>query len=234
MAVALPAAIFMALVAPYGTGAVPLIERLGFWIIGVGAGAFAALALGGRLSRIAWLRGRPMAVGLAATALLTPLLALAASLAAALLHHHPIDWTLCALTVPQIALAGVGVTALTRLALRPDASTAVAPVADDPNLGGLIPLQLTGAELIALEAQDHYVRVHTCRGSALALMPFQSALDKVSGMNGQRTHRSWWVARSGLRDVDRGDGRAVLTLKNGLKVPVSRRYARNLRGAGWY
>ncbi len=173
-----------------------------------------------------------MAAGVVATALLTPLLAVVASLAAALVHRRAIDWTLCARTVPQIALAGMGLTALTRLALGFD--TSAAPADDDPGLGGLIPLQLTGAELIALEAQDHYVRVHTSRGSALVLMPFQSALGNVSVLNGRRTHRSWWVARSGLRGVDRGDGRAVLTLAGGLKVPVSRRYARGLRGAGWY
>ncbi len=32
----------------------------------------------------------------------------------------------------------------------------------------------------------------------------------------------------------RGDGRATLTLDGGLTAPVSRRYARTLREAGWY
>jgi DNA-binding LytR/AlgR family response regulator len=34
--------------------------------------------------------------------------------------------------------------------------------------------------------------------------------------------------------VKRGDGRATLSLPGGIRVPVSRRYARLLREAGWY
>ncbi|HVL41148.1 MAG TPA: hypothetical protein VM348_03255, partial [Brevundimonas sp.] len=37
-----------------------------------------------------------------------------------------------------------------------------------------------------------------------------------------------------VRGVSRGDGRAVLTLEGGIVAPVSRRYARALREAGWY
>ena len=50
----------------------------------------------------------------------------------------------------------------------------------------------------------------------------------------QLAHRSWWVARDAVRDASRGDGRATLTLEGGIVAPVSRRYARALREAGWY
>ena len=85
-----------------------------------------------------------------------------------------------------------------------------------------------------MQSEDHYLRVHTDRGSDLILMRLADALQELEGLEGAQTHRSWWVARSAVRDVSRGDGRATLTLDGGLSVPVSRRYAKALRDAGWY
>jgi DNA-binding LytR/AlgR family response regulator len=106
--------------------------------------------------------------------------------------------------------------------------------AQDPTLGGLLPLKFSGANLMAIEAQDHYVRVHTDRGTALVLMSFDTALGEAARLSGRRVHRSWWVARDSVVAVERGDGRATLSLRGGAQAPVSRRYAGGLRSAGWY
>ena len=97
-----------------------------------------------------------------------------------------------------------------------------------------LPFKLRGAALRAVEAEDHYLRVHTDRGSDLILMRLSDALVELEGLEGAQTHRSWWVAKDAVRGVARGDGRATLTLEGGLSAPVSRRYARALREAGWY
>lgn len=97
-----------------------------------------------------------------------------------------------------------------------------------------LPPKLRGARLIAVQSEDHYLRLHTDRGSDLILMRLADALIELEGLEGAQTHRSWWVARDAVRDVARGDGRATLTLDGGLMVPVSRRHARSLRAAGWY
>ena len=97
-----------------------------------------------------------------------------------------------------------------------------------------LPMKLRGAAIRAVQAEDHYLRIHTDRGSDLILMRLSDALDELEGLEGSQTHRSWWVARNAVRDVVRGDGRATLTLDGGVTVPVSRRYARALREAGWY
>ena len=57
---------------------------------------------------------------------------------------------------------------------------------------------------------------------------------ELEGLEGAQVHRSWWAARDAVRDVSRGDGRAVLTLEGDLKVPVSRVHARRLRAEGWW
>lgn len=97
-----------------------------------------------------------------------------------------------------------------------------------------LPPKLRGARLIAVQAEDHYLRLHTDRGSDLILMRLSDAVAELEGLEGAQTHRSWWVARDAVRDVDRGDGRASLTLDGPLVAPVSRRHAKALRAAGWW
>ena len=97
-----------------------------------------------------------------------------------------------------------------------------------------MPASLRGSELLAIEAEDHYLRLHTDRGSALVLMPLSEAVAMLEGMDGLRTHRSWWVARGAVVGSARGNGRARLTLKNGVQAPVSRTYAPELRRSGWF
>ena len=97
-----------------------------------------------------------------------------------------------------------------------------------------LPLKLRGAEVWAVEAEDHYLRLHTSKGQELILLRLSDAIDELAGLEGEQVHRSWWVARQGLADAERGDGRAVLTLKNGVKAPVSRTYAKILRDKGWF
>ncbi len=97
-----------------------------------------------------------------------------------------------------------------------------------------LPLNLRGADLYAVEAEDHYLRVHTSRGSTLILMRLSDALAELKDANGARTHRSWWVAKDAVVEVARPGGRAVLKLKGGAAAPVSRAHLRTLRADGWF
>jgi len=65
-------------------------------------------------------------------------------------------------------------------------------------------------------------------------MRLGDAIAELEGLEGARTHRSWWVAKEAVAKVERFEGRATLTLKDGSEVPVSRGYARELRAAGWF
>ena len=85
----------------------------------------------------------------------------------------------------------------------------------------------------AIEAEDHYLRLHTSKGRDLILLRLADAIDELDGIEGAQVHRSWWVARDAITDAKRGDGRATLTLKDGCEVPVSRTYAKIIRDLGW-
>ncbi len=111
-------------------------------------------------------------------------------------------------------------------------------VAEAPGIGRALldklPPRLQRASLLALQAEDHYLRVHTGAGDAMILMRLSDAMAAVEALDGRQTHRSWWVARGAVDSVSRGDGRATLTLSNGVLVPVSRTHAPGLRESGWY
>ena len=94
--------------------------------------------------------------------------------------------------------------------------------------------KLRGAELYAVEAEDHYLRLHTSRGQDLILMRLSDAVAELEGIEGAQTHRSWWVAKTAVEGARRGDGRATLQVKSGIEAPVSRAYAKTLRAAGWF
>lgn len=95
-----------------------------------------------------------------------------------------------------------------------------------------IPAHL-GRELLCLEMEDHYIRIHTRLGSDLILMRLRDAEAELAGIDGMRVHRSWWVVRAAVAAAERGKGRVTLRLANGLDVPVSRSYLPSLRAAGW-
>jgi DNA-binding LytR/AlgR family response regulator len=104
---------------------------------------------------------------------------------------------------------------------------------EPPKFLDRLPLKLRGGEIWAVEAEDHYLRLHTSKGQDLILMRLSDAIDELEGIEGAQVHRSWWVARDAIVEAVRGDGRATLTLKDGAEVPVSRTYARLLRDRKW-
>jgi DNA-binding LytR/AlgR family response regulator len=89
------------------------------------------------------------------------------------------------------------------------------------------------ARLLAVEAEDHYLRVHTEAGEELITARFGDALQELEGWPGFRTHRSWWVAACAIDGVRWSRGRGELRLTSGLVVPVSRSQAQALKSAGW-
>lgn len=127
----------------------------------------------------------------------------------------------------------IAMTSLSFVVFRPTPITHAATDSAPPPSLKRLPAKLFGAELWAVSAEDHYLRVHRSRGEELILMRLADAIEELEGLEGAQTHRSWWVARAAIRDVKRGDGRATIVLPNEKEAPVSRTYARTLREAGW-
>lgn len=112
--------------------------------------------------------------------------------------------------------------------LRPDSPS---PETENPLLARLPPA--LGSDIIALEMEDHYVRVHTALGSELVLMRMRDAAEHLSEWDGRQVHRSWWVARGAVEDVIREGRNVRLLLGRGIEAPVSRAQVSELKQAGW-
>lgn len=108
----------------------------------------------------------------------------------------------------------------------PDAATTGAPAFLDA-----LPPHL-GRDVLCLENEDHYVRVHTPAGNAMILMRMRDAVAQLEG-KGERVHRSWWVARDAVVGVLREDRNVKLKLRDGREVPVARANIAALRDKGW-
>lgn len=233
LVVAVIAGAFLALIGALGTGDTPLVPRLAYWIglssLGAVLGTTVAQAVGGLWPGLAATWWRALIIVAVLTPLFTALVWVAGGRA-------PLT--------PQVAAAYFGITlvmtsgmtALMTLATRSAAQIthAAPPEAPPPRFLERLPPRLRGSEIYAVEAEDHYLRLHTSKGQDLILLRLCDAVAELEGIEGAQTHRSWWVAKAAVRDAKRGDGRATLTLTNGVEAPVSRAYARTLREAGWY
>ena len=90
------------------------------------------------------------------------------------------------------------------------------------------------ARLLAVQAEDHYLRVHTDAGEELVTLRFSDALHELASATGYQTHRSWWVAAPAIEAVRWRRGRGELRLACGLVVPVSRSRVADLKRDGWF
>jgi uncharacterized membrane protein len=114
------------------------------------------------------------------------------------------------------------------------ASELSAPPAEPARFLERLPPNLKGADLWAVQAEDHYVRLHTSKGSALILLRLADAAAELEGLEGARVHRSWWVAKAAVVGTARRGAQTMLKLPNGVEAPVSRAQVGELRRAGWW
>lgn len=233
LAVALASGLFLTFSGAFGTDDAPLPTRLGYWmglmLVGYVWGAFVSRYFfrdGRRRTGNLWLDAAIAALVMSAP--FTVVVWFASSRAFDTRIPLAAMWILFG-PVLLVSLALTGINLL--LEARRPAETQTGP--NPPKFLDRLPLKLRGAEVWAVEAEDHYLRLHTSKGQDLILLRLADAVAELEGIEGAQVHRSWWVARDAIADAKRGDGRATLTLKDGAEVPVSRTYAGLLREKGW-
>jgi hypothetical protein len=121
-----------------------------------------------------------------------------------------------------------GVVEFSNLALRfgvPDEPVMGVPLVDR------LPFEKRG-EIVALSAEDHYVRIATTNGTELVLMRLSDAANEVGDTVGLQVHRSHWVAVNQVREVKRIGDRAEVLSSDGVTRPISRGYMTAAREAG--
>ena len=88
-------------------------------------------------------------------------------------------------------------------------------------------------DVLALQAEEHYVRVYYNNGAELIHYRFGNAVAEMPADIGLQVHRSWWVAESAVRSAKRGSRRWQLDLVTDVAVPVSDSYVKAVRERGW-
>jgi hypothetical protein len=237
LAIAATAGIFLALTGALETGEVSLPMRLLYWVPIMMAGGVLGYFMAMLVNRFSSAERNPWLFG--------AILALVLTLPATFLV-----WGWTALFFPavrhievlpgfalNVLLISIAMTAITTIANRPGRVTHAAPAGAAPNQVRFLerlPPKLKGAVLYAVSAEDHYLRLHTSKGSDLILVRMSDAIAELEGLEGAQTHRSWWVARDAVESTRRDGDRLTLVLKGGAEAPVSRPNIRPLREAGWY
>jgi hypothetical protein len=220
----------------FGAGGARIAWRLAYWLSMSAIGATGGVLFGVYVMPRMWFVRRPVFAGAIITLVVGPPMCLAAAFGNVIFAGVRFTLGLVLANSPETLATTAGMVAIAILIRRPEAiETHAAPAAaSPPKFLARMPAKLAGAELWAVEAEDHYLRLRTSLGQDLILMRLSDAIGELEGIEGARTHRSWWVAKAAVRGVERDDGRATLVLPDGAEAPVSRAYARVLRTAGWF
>lgn len=236
LAVAAGAGVFLALVGAMDTGPLPVWVRLAYWTPLMMGGAFVGHATTAVINRFVRADTNPWTFGvLLACALTAPITFVVWGYTGWVFGADMSTHTLAAMVGPVFVISA-GMTALMLLVNWPGRVThAPAPGAPAPSVRFMerLPAKLKGAVIYAISAEDHYLRLHTSKGSDLILMRLGDAITELEGLEGMQTHRSWWVARDAVESTRREGDKAVLVLKGGAEAPVSRPNVKPLREAGW-
>lgn len=216
---------------PFGTNpAFGRIERYAFWL-GLGLTGYVCGFLAWKLVRSAPSLAQQPA----------PVTALIAGLLSAVPQTFIVFWTMslvqpgrtasvAALALLFVAVAAVQLILLVTMVL---ADRMLLPAPDRPETGQAPRIELAKSGPLALEAQDHYVRVHEMHGSKLVLKRLSDAVAEVSDVDGLQVHRGWWVANSAVTGTFVQHGKRWVRLVNGMTIPVSRSRRRDVVARGW-
>jgi len=231
----LGAGLFLAAVGPFGSITSGVLTRFIYWpgvIVGGGVIGIAVDEFAGRRFANPWVRW------LFDSVVMTPgvcvLVAFASRWA---FGPFPLSQVFSSLLwqvfVISVAVMGVRQLVQLRLSAPAGAEASARPGADDA-FRKRLSAKRREARLIAVQAEDHYLRVHTEAGDELITLRFADALAELAGVPGFQAHRSWWFAKDAIEDVRWSKGRGEARLAGGLTAPVSRTYAKDLKAAGWF
>jgi LytTr DNA-binding domain len=219
----------------FETSVLPLLQRLGFWLPIMLAGSMIGAVVSDRVLAISrWASSRVLVWGLVTLLVAIPMTLIVWGVTG-LMIFGKVEIGQLQVLAPNVMLVSAFMAGVLTFLNQTPAVTHIKPSGSQPpRFLDRLPLKLRGAQIYAVSSEDHYLRIHTSRGSDMILMRLSDAIVELDGIEGCQVHRSWWVARDAVETVERGEGKAVFTLKGGIRAPVSRTFAKALREANWY
>ena len=238
LAILVAIGLLMGFLGPFGSEHIPVVKAYVYWMICMVGGGLLGVVADEFLSRRMTGVWRRVAV---VSLLITPLVTLLVLTTQNVLMGQPFGWPHYMRLLWQvwpILLAVMAVRALVwrRQPTRIETRTIIAPPLPEAEAAfrRRLSAKRRSARLIAIEAHDHYLKVHTDAGEELITLRFADALEDLAQAHGWRVHRSWWVAADAVEGVQWRRGAGEAHLAGGLKAPVSRTYSAVLKQAGWF
>jgi hypothetical protein len=227
------AAMLMIIVGAFGTGEMPLAMRAGFWGVLLGWNILKWQIWFALLVRRPTDWPRTSAIGAVVLNLPLPFeIALSLSLFGIVDAPAPGQTWAKALAISIVVFLVLFIAGVRRRAQPTPAATTPPVIAPDGLLarGGIT----DPATLQAIEAEDHYCRLHLAGGrSLLVLHRFGDALREVANLDGAQVHRGAWVSAGGVAVAERDGRRWLLILADGARIPVSASFTKTVRARGW-
>lgn len=228
--------LLLGLAGPFGSyPAFPTATRYAFWLGLTAAGVVAAVAADAALPGLRAGVVRIAALALVSALPMTFLVAWVMSLVQPGRFFTPQQLPALFACVAAVQLLVVYATTITaptadgaeapgRAPALPEPGAEAVPAAFPSALLSRLPPGI-GGDIIALETEDHYLRVHAVGGSALILMRMADAVALLDPRLGAQVHRRWWVAQAAVAGV-RTDGQKLsLRLIDKSLVPVGRTFS---------
>ncbi|MGA9659561.1 MAG: LytTR family DNA-binding domain-containing protein [Asticcacaulis sp.] len=235
--IALGMALLLTFTAANGTDGMPFLMRCAYWLVVMALGTSVAQMTGRILDRFAslnlWQTLATMII------IVTPIICVMVWLVtAAFDSDHMLILGRMRYLIGPVLVITIAMSALHVLISGTPAQSHAFATDNKTEPGAVfrarLPFKYQHADIYALEAEDHYLRVHTSAGDTLILLRLYDAIGELNGIEGSQIHRSWWVAKSAVLHTPRHNGRIALKLKNNLSAPVSRSYAKALKQDGWF
>lgn len=223
------------LAGPFGTHALPLPNRLVFWLVLIGWNSLKWWLWYGWVGpRITSRRGAVLAA-LGGALLLNATIPLEIDLMfRAVGQPQELPWL--GLYLTALLIGGSLSALLAALGRRPAGVDVAAPPVSNAE-PGLLAIRahlpdLSGVLMAA--AEDHYLRLVLADGRRpLVLFRLGDALGELAAEDGLQVHRSAWVAQRHVAGARRDGRRWLLQLADGSEQTVSETYLPAVRAAGW-
>jgi DNA-binding LytR/AlgR family response regulator len=235
VAVAVVVGLLLGLAGPFGSyPAYSTATRYAFWLGLTAAGVVAAIAADALLSATKFRAGavRIGALALVSAVPMTFVVAWTMSIVQPGRTFAPHQLPTLFACVAAVQLLIVYATKVTAPNAETSAPAPAPPVLEaDAVLPAFPPALLSklppgiGSDILALETEDHYLRVHAAGGSALILMRMADAVALIDPRLGAQVHRRWWVAEGAVKGVRMEGQRLWLCLADKSEVPVGRTFA---------
>lgn len=227
----------LAVAGAFETDNLPLLPRLLYWISTIFLGNIIALLVAQFLDRIAFLEDRIIFYHIVHLLLISAFIVVMVTGVNAVFLGSKFHAKILIQMYPTVFLVSLFMTivhlVLAQIPMQSHSIPERANTQNEISLYARLPFKFKKAQIYAVNAEDHYLKIHTDAGETMVLMRLYDAIKELDGIEGSQTHRSWWVAKDAIAEVVKGDGRVSLRLKNDIMAPVSRSFQNALKNQDW-